>query len=127
MTRKNAIKQLKMLKEHLKNDMYADDVNALNTAIQALEQEPKTDTWSIKEVADTLEKHGLMVEQDPKPGHWIVETVKWTKLSNNEFMYVNEARCSECNYSTHLATTEKDAYTKTNYCPNCGARMESKE
>lgn len=37
MTRKNAIKQLKMLKEHLKNDMYADDVNALNTAIQALE------------------------------------------------------------------------------------------
>lgn len=37
MTKKTAIKQLKMLKEHLKNDMYADDVHALNTAIQALE------------------------------------------------------------------------------------------
>ena len=33
--------------------------------IQALEQEPKTDTWSIKDVADTLEKHGLIVEQEP--------------------------------------------------------------
>ena len=49
MTRKNAIKQLKMLKEHLKNDMYADDVNALNTAIQALEQEPKTGHWIMSD------------------------------------------------------------------------------
>lgn len=28
-------------------------------------QEPKTDTWSIKDVADTLAKHGLIVEQEP--------------------------------------------------------------
>lgn len=27
-------------------------------------QEPKTDTWSIKDVADTLSKHGLMTEQE---------------------------------------------------------------
>ena len=37
MTNKNAIKQLKMLKEHLKNDMYADDQNAINKGIEALE------------------------------------------------------------------------------------------
>lgn len=30
-----------------------------------LEQEPKTDTWSIKDVADTLAKHGLIAEQEP--------------------------------------------------------------
>ena len=30
-------------------------------------QEP-TDTWSIKNVADTLARHGLIVEQEPK---WI--------------------------------------------------------
>lgn len=32
---------------------------------KALEQESKTDTWSIKEVADSLEKHGLIKEQEP--------------------------------------------------------------
>lgn len=32
---------------------------------KALEQESKTDTWSIKEVADTLKKHGLIREQEP--------------------------------------------------------------
>lgn len=37
MTREDAIKQLKELIEHLKNDMYADDKKALEMAIQALE------------------------------------------------------------------------------------------
>lgn len=32
---------------------------------KALEQESKTDTWSIKEVADALEKHRLIREQEP--------------------------------------------------------------
>ena len=27
--------------------------------------EPKTDAWSIKDVADTFKKHGLIVEQEP--------------------------------------------------------------
>lgn len=40
-------------------------INALEMAIKALEQEPKTDTWSIKDVADTLAKHGLIAEQEP--------------------------------------------------------------
>lgn len=33
--------------------------------IKTLDQEPKTDTWSIKDVADTLAKHGLISEQEP--------------------------------------------------------------
>lgn len=40
MIREEAIKQLKELIEHLKNDMYADDKKALEMAIQALLQEP---------------------------------------------------------------------------------------
>lgn len=40
MTREKAIKQLKELIEHLKNDMYADDKKALEMAIKALEQFP---------------------------------------------------------------------------------------
>ena len=43
-----------------------DELNeALDMAIKALEQEPKTDTWSIKDVANTFKKHGLIVEQAP--------------------------------------------------------------
>lgn len=45
---------------NLKEDM----VKACNMAIEALKQEPKTDTWSIKDVADTLTEHGLMTEQE---------------------------------------------------------------
>ena len=33
--------------------------------LKALKQEPTIDTWSIKDVADTLAKHGLIVEQEP--------------------------------------------------------------
>ena len=39
--------------------------DALQYVIAMLEQEPKTDTWSIKDVADTLAKHGLIAEQEP--------------------------------------------------------------
>ena len=41
------------------------DNDVWEKAEKALKQEPKTDTWSIKEVADTLVKHGLIVEQEP--------------------------------------------------------------
>jgi len=35
-----------------------------NAEYEALEQDSKTDTWSIKDVADTLAKHGLIVESE---------------------------------------------------------------
>jgi hypothetical protein len=37
---------------------------ALEMAIKALEQEPKKETWSIKDVADTFKKYGLTKEQE---------------------------------------------------------------
>ena len=48
MTNKNAIKQLNMLKEHLKNDAYADDINALNKGIDALEKLEKLKKLTAK-------------------------------------------------------------------------------
>lgn len=39
-------------------------LEAYKLAIKALEQQP-TDTWSIKKVADTFKKHGLIREQEP--------------------------------------------------------------
>lgn len=80
------------------------------TKMPSVKQEPKTDTWSIRDVADTLAKHGLMVEQEPKAGHW----------KRNETIRVTY--CSECGFGQYI-----DEYRTYNYCPNCGAKMESEE
>ena len=45
------------------------------------------------------------LEQEPRKGHWI---------RRNAFLV--PWKCSECNY-------ESERYE--NYCPNCGAKMES--
>lgn len=78
------------------------------------EQEPKTDTWSIKDVADTLVKHGLIVEQEPETGHWIAQDIH---NCHTDF------KCSECGYIhsfMHLYGKPTADYT---YCPRCGAKM----
>ena len=46
------------------------------------------------------------LEQKPKTGHWIEHNVKCYE-------------CSECNNTKSLYTGYK-----TDYCPNCGAKME---
>ena len=162
MTREEAIEKLKNFADHC----YPNEEFLM--AIKALEQEPK-ETWSIKDVATTFERHGLMTEQEPcgdaisreellkaidtwdrfgvddtnslfrldnlslphyvpyihyddvikcikgipsvnpqepKTGHWIDH-------QDGRWIY---AKCSECG-------TVHD--TQTNYCPNCGAKMES--
>lgn len=68
MTREEAARIIKKCKEKgFKYTFYTleEYYTALDMAIKELEQEPKTDTWSIKDVADTLAKHGLIVEQEP--------------------------------------------------------------
>jgi hypothetical protein len=92
MTREEAIERLKI--DIYKYADFTENPNedefwmAFDMAIKALEQkdwkfyydhgyaqakrdlqEPKTDTWSIKDVADTLSRHGLIREQEPKTGH----------------------------------------------------------
>jgi hypothetical protein len=62
--------------------------------------EPKTDTWSIKDVADTLSKHGLIREQKPKTGYWIKTP--------------HGFKCSKC-LIVHPRTSI--------FCPSCGAKM----
>lgn len=54
------------------------------------------------------------LEQEPKMGHWIADVDKWGDV----FTTVNGYRCSEC----ECFNSDKD-----NYCPNCGAKMESEE
>jgi hypothetical protein len=66
-------------------------------------QEPKTDSWSIKDVADTFKKHGLIREQEPKTGHWIFDEI----LDKHYY-------CSEC---------KSMGVDYWDYCPYCGAKM----
>ena len=61
MTKEEAIKRLKEAKGTIQPFQYVNE--AIDYAIKALES--KADTWSIKEVADALEKHGLIREQEP--------------------------------------------------------------
>lgn len=108
-------------------------VEAHKMAIKALEQEPTTkndlgvDAISRANVRSLICKidrkymFGLsgkafqdlykgiddmpsVTPQEPKTGHWIDSSNGWM--------------CSECN---------KDNTFDTNYCPNCGAKMESEE
>ena len=52
------------------------------------------------------------VTPQPRKGHWIADVDKWGDVVTT----VNGYRCDKCN------TFNAD---KDNYCPNCGAKMES--
>lgn len=126
MTREETIERLKSIKSLV--DKY-DNVVALREAIKALEQEPCKDTNANQHKnaleGDAISRQAVLdmmqmrlsgkelykavyelpsVNPQPKTGHWI-ET--WTGLW-----------CSECN---------KDVNSFYNYCPNCGAKMESED
>ena len=92
------------------------DVDDRNTyeffqiAIKALEQEPKTDTWSIKDVADTLAKHGLIAEQEPCEDC----------ISRKEALKLFEDRFIELQKLKHLKDNKglEDRQLGVNYCIN---------
>lgn len=60
------------------------------------------------------------VTPKPKTGHW----VRWYETIEQELCTIHDphCKCSECNY-------EYDPYIASlfNFCPNCGAKMESEE
>ena len=117
---------LKVLKYRSGWNLSIRDVNALDMAIKALEEEPCEDAISrklaVSRISDLIvlelkgerlptwnEVHNALgelppVKPKPKMGHWIYERCD---------MY----SCSVC----HHWHTDLDE--KMNYCPNCGARM----
>ena len=62
---------------------------------------------TISEYLEMTKPLNREIEQEPKTGHWI---------RRNAFLV--PWKCSECNY-------ESERYD--NYCPYCGAKMESEE
>lgn len=133
MTREEAIERIKGIKSLVEK---YDDVVALRMAVEALEQEPcedaisrkaaldmattiQTDDYSgneIMEVVDIDEIKALpSVTPTRKKGKWIKEF----KLITDGYTTVKKpiVTCSEC-------SAENSSIYK-NFCPNCGAEMES--
>jgi rubrerythrin len=152
MTREEKISRLKdILSEINENDnavcyLTSEDNELIESAIEALEQEPCEDAISRKEALEALEQEEPLVWCDgadeiaaynqwssdvdtiknipsvqpkPKTGHW---EPMWYGGYADGCPVWEEWDCSECGYE-HNGLED----TLTNYCPNCGAKMESEE
>jgi DNA-directed RNA polymerase subunit RPC12/RpoP len=133
MTNEECVLQL----EYLKDFKTPQQVEALDLAIKALEQQPCEDCISRQAVKEMLTeewtKHIPMeldinlsfvlgkinelpsVTPQPKIGRWIDDG--WYAEGHSEHAY----RCSKCdkNYIGYVGEHK--------YCPNCGAKMEVEE
>ena len=103
-----------------------EQIQALDMAIKALEQEPCDDAISRQAAIDKWENTTLRgrtefdqiimmmppVAPRPKMGQWIRVDSK-------------KVRCSECDVIHLIAQYPQSA--NINYCPNCGTKMEVEE
>lgn len=125
MTREEAVKKLKdILAEATETDnsvcyVTPDDADVLKVAIEALEPEPCDDAISredaIKQcgfgmtsllIANSLRRLPSITSQ-PKMGRWIFDKIL------DKHYYCSECKSMGVNY--------------WDYCPSCGAKMESEE
>ena len=106
-------------------------------------QEPKTDSWSIKDVADTFKKHGLIREQEPcddaisrqavleiqaKYAEHIGATKFWQMRDDIEALpSVNPQEPK----TGHWINQDEGAFypidSNRKYCANCGVKMQESE
>lgn len=113
------------------------DKDVWEKAEKALEQETYNDAISRKEVLNQIfystDNSGDVVlgsvlrrrienlpsvrPQEPKTGHW-----EWVQYDANP--EIGNFHCSECRY---IPASFNMSAQKLNYCPNCGAKMESEE
>ena len=61
------------------------------------------------------------LEQEPKTGHWIIYDNEYFTTGRLAPLTHSIRECSEC----HIKIA--DFCGKMEYCPNCGARMESED
>lgn len=93
---------------------------SLNKIANALAYSPSSQIMSISEsnvlINDKLEELNSIVSDLSEKIDMTTGTAKWTAKSN-----VDDERfyCSKCG--------DWNSYGKTNYCPNCGAKMENAE
>ena len=136
MTREEALKVLDTI------PTIGEQVDALEMAIKALEQEPYEDCISRTELLSRIDaerKHLLDLKMDgaehivvhharriiedmpsvtpqPRTGQWIEVIDKIDRLGNKTWHH----KCSICG-------NEDSGWGEYKYCPNCGAKMEVSE
>ena len=101
-----------------------DLAEACDMAIEALAQEPKPSEVA-RDIATIIENEQDMrviaLQQEPKRGKWYIR----------EYEFFTCDQCGEDVLSFAESTSEAKRKLKNgdfpNYCPNCGARMESDE
>lgn len=106
------------------NRCCAEDAEALDMAIKALEQQPCEDCISRQAVLDLVNAdwkyEGLETDVaslpsvTPKAGRW-----EWVQYDANP--EIGNFHCSECRY---IPASFNMSAQKLNFCPNCGAKME---
>ena len=80
----------------------------------------RMDSSEIKELKFYIERNEMVIkalEQKPKTGHWFIDE---RPESDREIICSN---CEQPIFKYH----KLDFDYRPNYCPNCGARMESEE
>ena len=108
----------------------------LEFTIKTLEQEPCDDTVSREAVKELFQEGSVMemyyflgIDKLPsvtparKKGKWIDADAT---ILNRQGYLVHEVICSECNGISYFRSMG-NKYIGANYCPNCGAKMRSKE
>ncbi|MBP3280350.1 MAG: hypothetical protein J6M44_15490 [Butyrivibrio sp.] len=71
---------------------------------------------------DALEYVIKDLEQEPRKGHWIIDTHKIRAFGEKNETHDYSVHCDKCNYAWDY-TTDKEGSLVSNYCPNCGADM----
>ena len=136
MTNEEAREQIDNLRAHCSNmlrhtftdgeDIWGKDLEALDLAIKALDQESCEDCISRQAVLDVIEREEFKgdaiseIEKlssaipQPKMGQWNIYKLSQGGI-DEEWL-----ECSECTWSNALSIPR-------NYCPHCGAKMTESE
>lgn len=140
MTREKIINEIKPILDELSypdavSYLTQNDVKWLNEIIKKLEQEPCDDAVSRKAVHDMLENLPVTVEN--KWFNWLQKACirlaelppvtsirpkgRWVECNDDISDWYE---CSECGYGSEGEMQYSREYdVRTNYCPNCGAKM----
>ena len=106
-------------------DIFRSIDNSLNKIANALAYSPTSATMSISEsnvlINDKLEELNSIVNDLSEKIDMTTGTAKWiVKPDVSE-----KSHCSERYYCSKCG--KWNSYGETNYCPNCGAKMENAE
>ena len=106
-------------------DIFRSIDNSLNKIANALAYSPSSQIMSISEsnvrINDNLEELTNIVSDLSEKIDMTTGTAKWAAQSESisDFAIHERFYCSKCG--------DWNTYGMTNYCPNCGAKMENAE